>query len=156
MSAPRSPRAQRVAVDEEIDPLERSDYATAFSVPRRAADERSAEQWARAALEGAPAALRAFVVVGWRYGLGFRLGPRASGDHVLGWRIASNMPDTIVLALQSPLVTARKVVRVETARVVMTTFVRYERPAGRALWCAVTPVHHRTEPYLLRRAIAAN
>jgi len=34
----------------------------------------------------------------------------------------------------------------------MTTFVRYERPLGRALWASVAAVHHRTEPYLLRHA----
>jgi hypothetical protein len=156
MSASRSTRARRVAVAEEIDPLGRSDYASAFAVLRQAADERSAEQWARAALEGAPAALRNFVIVGWRYGLGFRLGPRASGAHVLGWKIASSTPDVIVLDVKSPLVTAEKVVRVDATRVVMTTFVRYERAAGRALWSAVTPVHHRTEPYLLGRAAAGN
>jgi Protein of unknown function (DUF2867) len=66
------------------------------------------------------------------------------------------VPDATVLDLQSPLVTAQKVVRLETARVVMTTFVRYERPAGRALWSAVTPIHHRTEPYLLGRAAAGD
>ncbi len=154
MSSPRSPRAHRVAVAEEPDPLGGSDYAAAFAVARRPEDVRSAEQWARAALEGAPAALRTFVAAGWRYGLGFRLGPRASAAHVLGWKIASDAPDVIVLELHSALVTARKVVRVHPARVVMTTFVRYEHPAGRVLWPAVTPVHHRTEPYLLGRAAA--
>jgi hypothetical protein len=148
--------AHRVAVAETFDPLGRSDYASAFDVARRAEDDRSPEQWARAAFEGAPAALRAFIAVGWRYGLGFRLGPRASTAHVLGWKIVSSTPDAIVLDLQSPLATAQKVVRVQTARVVMTTFVRYERLAGRALWSAVTPVHHRTEPYLLGRAAAGN
>jgi hypothetical protein len=147
-------RAHRVAVAETIDPLGRSDYASAFAVPRAPADGRSPQQWARAAFERAPAALRSFVVFGWRYGLGLRLGPRASGDHVLGWKIDSETPDALVLAVQSALLSARKVVRVEPARVVMTTFVRYERAPARALWSAVAPVHHRTEPYLLGRAAA--
>jgi hypothetical protein len=148
-------RARRVEVAETGDPLGRSDYASAFAVSRRAGDERSAEQWARAAFEGAPAALRTFVVVGWRYGLGFRLGPRGSAAHVLGWKIASSTPEVVVLTLQSPLVTAHKVVRVDAARVAMTTFVRYERAPARALWSAAAPVHHRTEPYLLGRAAAS-
>lgn len=147
-------RAYRVDVAEAFDPLVRSDYASAFEVSRQAADGRSAEQWARAAFEGAPAALRMFVVVGWKYGLGFRVGPRSSPAHVLGWKIATKTPDAIALELQSPLVGAHKIVRVDGARVVMTTFVRYERLPARALWSAVAPIHHRTEPYLLSHAAA--
>jgi Protein of unknown function (DUF2867) len=156
MGISRSLRAHRVAIVEETDPLGRSDYASAFRVPRQAADTRSAEQWARAAFEGAPAVLSAFVVAGWRYGLGFRLGPRASRAHVLGWKITGNAPDAVVLDLQSALLTAKKVVRVEGDRVVMTTFVRYERRPARLLWSAVTPIHHRTEPFLLGRAASSN
>jgi hypothetical protein len=152
MSAPRSVRARRVAVAETADPLGRSDYASAFEVSREAADRWSAELWARAAFEGAPAALRTFVVSGWRYGLGFRLGPMGSPAHVLGWEIASNAPEAVHLALQSALVTARKVVRVDAGRVVMTTFVRYQRAPARLLWAAAAPIHHQTEPYLLGHA----
>jgi hypothetical protein len=152
MSAPRSLRARRVAVAEMADPLGRSDYASAFEVPREAADRWSAELWARAAFEGAPAALRTFVVSGWRYGLGFRLGPSSSADHILGWRIVARTPHAVELELQSALVTARKVVRVDAGRVVMTTFVRYERAPARLLWAAATPIHHQTEPYLLGHA----
>src|SRR5438132_5006213 len=58
--------------------------AFAVEVPRR--DERSTEQWARAIWEDAPVALRWFIVAGWRFVLGLRLGARHSPDHVLGWR----------------------------------------------------------------------
>jgi hypothetical protein len=152
MGAPRSIRARRIEVAETVDPLGRSDYASAFAVARQAPHRWTAELWARAALEGAPAALRAFVVIGWRYGLGLRLGPRGSDTHVLGWAIASNTPDAVDLTLQSALVSARKVVRVDAERVVMTTFVRYERAPARTLWVAAAPIHHRTEPYLLAHA----
>jgi hypothetical protein len=64
----------------------------------------------------------------------------------------SDSIDRIVLEVHSPLVTAKKAVRVEPSSVTMTTFVHYERPVGRAIWAALTPVHHRTEPYLLGRA----
>jgi hypothetical protein len=58
----------------------------------------------------------------------------------------------IRLEVQSALVTAQKVLRLEDSRVVITTFVRYERTLGRAIWSAIAPVHHQTEPYLLRHA----
>jgi len=147
-------RARRVEVPEETDALAGSSYASAFAVSMPGADARSAEQWARAVFECAPAALRSFVLFGWRYVLGFRLGPRPSPAHVLGWKILSNAPDALVLELRSPFATARKIVRVEHSRVVISTFVRYERRLGGALWAAVAPVHHRTEPWLLGHAAA--
>jgi hypothetical protein len=152
VSVARSMRAHRVEVAETVDSLSRSDFASAFAVPRQAADRRSAEQWARDVFERAPAAMRSFVLLGWKYGLGFRLGPPSSPTHVLGWKIASSSPEAISLALQSPLVSAHKLVRVDRTRVVMTTFVRYERAPARMLWMAAVPIHHRTEPYLLGRA----
>lgn len=145
-------RASRVAVAEENDTLSKSDYASAFAARIIGTDDRSPEQWVRDTFEGAPRPLRWFVRVGWRYVLGFRLGPRPSPAHVLGWKIVSTTPEAIKLEVQSPLVTALKVLRVEDSRVVMTTFVRYERKSARAVWSAIAPVHHRTEPYLLGHA----
>ena len=152
MVRPGSMRARRVEVSEQTDALAGASYASAFEVASPRADARSAEQWARAAFEHAPVALRSAVLVGWRGVLGLRLGPRQSAAHVLGWTIVRQARDSIVLEARSPLLTARKVVRVESSRVVMTTFVRYERRAGRAVWAAVAPVHHRTEPWLLAHA----
>jgi hypothetical protein len=148
-------RARRVEVSEQVDPLAPCDYASAFAVPRPPRDRRSAEQWARAAFEGAPAGLRAFVAAGWRYGLGLRLGPPSDPVYVLGWEIETRSPDAIALTSCSRLISAHKLVRIDGARVVMTTFVRYERAPARVLWSAVMPVHHRTEPYLLGHAAAS-
>jgi hypothetical protein len=152
MSARSSPRAHRVEVADKTDPFAQSDYASAFAITYRAADGRSAEQWARTVFEGAPALLRRFVIIGWRYGLGLRLGPPSSGTHILGWEIVSRTPEAITLAVRSPLLSARKIVRVDDTRVVMATFVRHERALGRILWAVVVPVHHRIEPYLLTHA----
>lgn len=145
-------RARRVNVTDEPDTLASPDYASAFEVTSAAGDQRSPEQWVRDVFEGAPRAARWFVLLGWRYALGLRLGPRPSPAHVLGWRIVRRTPDSITLEVRSALVTAHKLLRVERSRVVMTTFVRYDRPFASALWSAVTPVHHRTEPYLLGHA----
>jgi hypothetical protein len=147
-----SVRAKRVEVTTESDAIAEPDYASTFEVIVPDTDVRSAEQWVRATFEDAPRALRWFVLTGWRYVLGFRLGPRASPTYVLGWKILTSTPDSIGLELRSPLVSAHKVLRVEGARVRVTTFVRYERRIGRALWLAATPIHHRTEPYLLGHA----
>jgi hypothetical protein len=119
------------------------------------ADTRSPEQWVRATFEGAPTAIKWLVVVGWRYVLGLRLGSRGSTGHVAGWKIMASTPDTITLEVRSVLVTAQKLLRVEGAEVQMTTFVQYQRGAGRAVWSAIAPVHHRTEPYLLGHAASA-
>jgi hypothetical protein len=145
-------RARRVEVVKEVDDLPAPGYASAFEVDLSATDIRTPERWARDTFEGAPRVLRWFVLVGWRYVMWFRLGPRPSPDHVLGWRIAASAPDVMTLEVRSGLATAHKVVRVEVDRVVMTTYVVFERRLGRAVWSAIAPIHHRTEPYLLGHA----
>jgi hypothetical protein len=82
-----SPGARRVEVPVEIqsrhgDP--RSDYASAFELLIGARRFLTPEQWARATFEKAPALLRLFLAVGWKYGLGLGLGARSSPDHVQG------------------------------------------------------------------------
>jgi len=116
-------------------------------------DARTAEQWARATFEDAPRALRAFIVAGWTAGLGLRLGPRPSPDHVLGWRIVTAAPDLITLSVQAALLgTAHIVLQLDSSRVVLASSVLYEKRGARPIWSAVQPVHHRIVPYLLGRA----
>lgn len=129
------------------------DYASAFAVRAQGTDH-TAEQWARTMFEGAPKAVRWLLVFGWRHVLRFRLGPEASPDHVLGWKIVANTPDSIVLELRSPFMTAHKILRTEPSLTFTMTLVRYERRVARALWSAAMLVHHRTEPYLLGHAVS--
>jgi Protein of unknown function (DUF2867) len=153
-------RARRVAPDGDllaVDTLADPDYVDAFRVDALevpgGADPRSAEQWVRAAFEGAPAPVRAVLLVGWRYGLGFRLGPRPSPDHVFGWRIVEATPEVIVLGVESRVLgPAHLVCRVAPAGVVLATFVRFERRGARAVWSVVGLVHRQAQPYLLGRA----
>jgi hypothetical protein len=136
-----------------VDVAAGSHYAAAWEVTRPSGDVRSAEQWARAAFEGAPRALRTFVLAGWIAGLGLRLGPRPSPEHVLGWRIETSAPDRIVLSVQSTLLgTGHLALQVESSRVVIASFVRYEKRGARAIWSAVEPLHHLILPYLLGHA----
>jgi hypothetical protein len=127
-------------------------YTYACEITASATDSRSAEQWARAVFEGAPRLLRWFIVAGWIGGLGLRLGPRRSPAHVLGWKIVSRTPTTIVLGVESFVLSARLVVQVGDSQIVHATFVRYRRRPARILWAAAAPIHRRVVPYLLGRA----
>jgi hypothetical protein len=138
------------AVETLADPR----YAYACEVETASTDIRSAEQWARAVFEGAPTSLRWFIVLGWRVGLGLRLGPRRSPSYVLGWKILSTRPDVIVLGVDSFLLRAQIVVRVQESRVLHATFVRYERRPARVVWAAAAPLHRLVIPFLLRGAAA--
>jgi hypothetical protein len=150
-----TPRA--VAVQEPLLGDSRPDYADAFEIRTPEPDGRTAEQWARAALEQAPWPVRRVVLVAHRYVLRFRLGPLPSPDHVLGWRIEMSEPEVIRLQAESPLVRAVIVGRrPEPTRTVLTTALFFVRPmAARVIWAAVVPVHRRVACYLLARAASA-
>src|SRR5438045_8908126 len=71
-----------------LDPLASPDYADLFIGTTRQAKTKSAEQWIRAILEDAPAALRLLIPILHRSLLGLRLAPRPSPGHVPGWQLA--------------------------------------------------------------------
>ncbi len=128
-----------------------ADYASAFAIGV-GSQARSSEEWARIVFEDAPMLVRWLVVLGWKAILRLRLGPRGSPEYVLGWKIHSIGCRCITLMVRSPLITAAKVVQVDDSRLVVATFVRFERRLARAVWSAVAPVHHRIEPLLLSLA----
>ncbi len=148
-------RARRVEPDAAArsgDTLADPDYADAFAIDP-GTEDRSAEQWARTAFEGAPAGLRWFLLIGWRFVLGIRLGPRPSPQHVLGWPIVLATRDTIVLGVESAVVgPSHLLFRVADGRVVAATFVRFDRPGARAIWSARGLIHRPTLSYLLAHA----
>lgn len=150
--------ARRVEVSEQttvLDPVAKFDYSAAWEVLVSGTDARPAEHWARATFEGAPRVLRTLIVAGWTAGLGLRLGPRPSPDHVLGWRIVTAAPDLIILRVQSVVVgTAHLVLRVAGPQVVLASFVHYEKRPARVVWSIVAPLHERIVPYLLGHAMS--
>jgi hypothetical protein len=158
MRAPRTGRARRIDPAVEIDPEDgrRPDYATSFAADLAEADTQSPEQWARSILEGAPRALRWFVVIGWKLVLRLRLAPRGADGAIAGWTIGRTTPDRVTLEVSSSLVTARKVLEADADRLTLTTYVWYENKRGRLLWSASAPVHHRIEPLLLTLAVSAD
>lgn len=150
-----SPAARRVEVPVGVrsrDERPQSDYASAFELPLGDRKFLTPEQWARATFEGAPALLKALLTVGWKYGLGLRLGPLTSPNHVQGWLIASSGPDSITLEARSRLIVAQNIVVVSESAVVLVTFVHFTRRAGRVGWAVAAPIHTRVIPFLLRRA----
>jgi len=111
--------------------------------------DRSAEQWARAIFEDAPAATRNRLVTGWPL-LGLRLGPLASDEHVLGWLIAVKGPDRILLTADgSPEMLAELLVERVQGSVRFASFVSLLTPAAREVWVDVGPRHERTVRGLL-------
>lgn len=116
-------------------------------------DSRSAEQWARCALEQAPRAIRMVIVVAQRVLLRLRLARTTDQVHVLGWRVVASEPDVISLAAHGPLLRAVIVGRKSASTTVqIKTFVMFERRLGQLLWVAVAPLHRRIARLLLRRA----
>jgi hypothetical protein len=129
-----------------------SDYRYGCVLTTRTAGERSAEEWAREMFEGAPRLVRQSIVLGWRFGLGLRLGPIGRPSHVLGWEIARQSTGDALLRVSSPLLDARLVVKTRTDTVVHLTLVRYRSRVTRAWWAIAAPVHECVIPYLLRSA----
>ncbi|NUP49922.1 MAG: DUF2867 domain-containing protein [Catenulispora sp.] len=135
-----------------------SHYSWACELSAPDAKSKTAEQWGRAVFEGAPAPVRGFVVLGWTQVLRLRLGPRPSGEHILGWRISGPAPgfgkegESLLLESRSGLITAYNVAVVNETGVLWATAVRFNNPVGRLFWRLAQPIHQLTIPRLLRRA----
>ena len=153
----RPRRVRRVDVPQQIaGSFARStaNYAAAFAVTSDAADTRTPLQWATAAFEGAPAAVRSCLVFGWMFVLRLKLGPRPSDDHVLGWEVAEGdlVAGSTALLATSRFLRACNIVMVHETTVTWVTLVHYSHPAARPLWAIARPIHHLTIRYLLARA----
>jgi hypothetical protein len=148
-------KARRVPIGEPVPAgFPGYDYADAFEIEIAASDARTAEEFAREALENSPAALRRFIVLAHRFVLGLRLAPLEASGHVLGWRVVESTPDVARLEADSPLARAALVGRrIEPTRMRLTTFLSYRQPVvARMIWTAVGPAHRRIAPFLLERA----
>ncbi|HEX5265366.1 MAG TPA: DUF2867 domain-containing protein [Acidimicrobiales bacterium] len=132
-----------------------ANFACAYAVDIAADDDRTSEEWAREAWEGAPAPMRWFMVLGWRFVLGLRLGPRGSMDHILGWRIVASRPDATACELRSRFLQAYNTFVKDSGRLVWSTLVFYERLSARLIWPPVSLLHRPLVRMALRRARAA-
>lgn len=147
-------RGHRVAVSETPpSTIASPDYADAFEVARSPTDRRSAEQWARHSSERLPVTLRRSGLLIHRRILGFRVGPWASSDHIFGWRIATSEPELLHLEARSTLLNGHMVWRLHQERLVMTTFLQYERRrTAPMVWAVIGNIHRGVAPYLLELA----
>lgn len=147
----------QIAVPDDVRALStlgRVDYTDAFLVDT--CPGRSAEEAARATLEGVPLGVRARLYLGWT-ALGLRLGPPVGADRVLGWRIEQLGPDAVVLrangrlgfGLRGELLFRRDP---ETERLLFATFVQLGNPVVRRIWARITAHHQKVVRSLLTHA----
>ena len=134
-----------------LSTLEGAQYADVFSGPLPAGSHRSAEAWARLALDVTLGRLRAPVLAIQRYGLGLRLEPR-DRDHFLGWKVSAKGEDWIRLQAASWFLSAEMVFKVEnTLR--LGCFVRYDRRLGALVWPPASLLHRRAGLLMMRRVL---
>lgn len=147
---------RQVAVPAEargLSTLSQIDYEDAFLVDVGDARRRTAEQWARAILDEAPAALRLELWWTWSV-LGLRLASPRSARHVLGWELRRSTPDVALLGARSRIgMPAELLVKRETgAQLLFDTFVQHGNPIARAVWAAIDPVHRPAARHVLTQA----
>lgn len=123
-----------------------ADYVDMFAVDAAQARRTPPEQWARAIMEGAPAAGR---FLAWRLLCSLRLRQGQSPDHVAGWSIADRGATWIRMEASSWFITASIVFALEDETILFATFVRYDRLVGALVWTPVSVVHRRVAPAFL-------
>jgi hypothetical protein len=135
----------------ERSTLDRIDYADAFVVDTTG--DHTAEEWARAVLEDAPATTRASLRSGWT-SLGLKLDHLGSAPNVLGWRIRRNAADHVLLEARGRLgLSGELLFERRDGELRFSTFVRLSHVAARGLWAAIEPTHVRVVRELLGRAL---
>jgi hypothetical protein len=138
----------------ELGTLPRVDYVDAFLVDTSAHPNWTAERWAKAVLEEAPAATRAQLLSGW---LALGLKSAESGPSILDWAVRSSAPDAVLLGRDSRIgMPAELLFTLRPAGLLFGTFVHHRTPATRAVWAAVLRTHVRTVLGLLERAASAD
>jgi hypothetical protein len=149
--------ARQVTVPDDVrdlSTLPRIDYADAFLVDTSAHPERTAERWAKAILEEAPASMRAKLLSGWT-ALGLKAAE--SGPSILAWQVRSSAPDTLLLGRDSRIgMPGELLFALRPEGLLVATFVHHHTPATRAVWAAVERTHVRTVLELLERAAGAD
>lgn len=149
-------RGYRVRRVEPPDDVPEHDYADSFALELDEPDAHSAEQWARAALEGASPLVRGVVRLAQAHVLRLRLRPPGDPAAVLGWPVVRCTSEVVHLRAAGPLVTGDVVGRrTSPRRVVVTTSLVFERRAARVLWSVVGPLHRAVAPHLLRVAASS-
>jgi hypothetical protein len=144
------PQAKRTEPDAAIVEEFGADYADAFVISSSV--ERSAREWAWAGLRGAESAGGAFGRLVWGGVLGFRLARSGTPDTMVGWRLSTAEPDTVVLDADGRLMAGRMVFVVSGTDVTWTTMLRYHRKAAKRIWAVAGHAHRKLAPRCLDRS----
>ena len=157
-SAPRA-RARRVPVGADAracSTLAHIDYADAFVVGCERAPDLTAEQWAHAIFDGAPAALRRALRRGW-FWLGLKLDRAPAERSVLGWEVKRSEPDLLLLGAGSRIgMPAELLLRRERDALLFSTLVEHDNALVRAIWARVEEPHLRIVALILERGVSAS
>ncbi|MBB4892952.1 hypothetical protein FHS39_001963 [Streptomyces olivoverticillatus] len=138
-----------------LSTLARIDYANALLADvGPAAGDRTAEQWARAVMEDAPADTRQALTQGWT-SLGLQLGPARSDGFVLGWPVRHSAPDIVLLSADPTLgLHGQLLLQREERTLLMACFIQLDSNQARALWAQAESRHPEVMHQLLEQAVS--
>jgi hypothetical protein len=145
---------RQVPVPQEVrerSTLPRVDYADAFVVDAGAHPDWTAERWARAVLEEAPAAMRTRLLTGWS-ALGLK---NADDTHesVLGWEVRRSSADAVLLGRDSRIgMPGELLFALRPEGLLFAAFIHHRTPVTRAVWAPMERTHVRVVLTLLDRA----
>jgi hypothetical protein len=133
--------------------LARIGYTDTFLVDiGPSSEERTAEQWAREILEGAPLAVRTQLLSGWSW-IGLKTGTGRSKRSVLGWHVRQSTPDVVLLGADSRIgMPGELLFKKEGDTLLFATFVQHGNLVARGVWAMVEPAHVRTVRRILDQA----
>lgn len=135
-----------------LSTLPHVDYADAFLVETGGAQDRTAEQWARAILEDAPVSTRNALSRGWSK-LGLRVGSTDPDRFVLGWELRRSTPDVALLGARGRLgLSGELLFERQQHTLLFATFVQLENAIARSLWTAIASRHRQVVRDLLEQA----
>lgn len=132
----------------------RVDYADAFVVENGRAQDRTAEQWARAIFEDAPMRTRRGLRWGW-LAQGLKLGSARSDRLVLGWELRRTTPDFALLRADSRIGMPAEILFMrQQDSLLVAVFVQHDNHIARAVWAVVRPFHRRISPSVASSGVA--
>ncbi|KUI47658.1 hypothetical protein AU198_23970 [Mycobacterium sp. GA-1199] len=132
--------------------LGRIDYTDAFEVGIEHPLQRSAEEWLRTILEGAPLHTRIRLLAAWS-AIGLKLRTPGSAGSILGWEIRKRDAGFVMVGARSRIgMPGELVLRRENDGLLFATFVRHDNLIARRLWATIETSHVQTVRSLLERA----
>ncbi|WP_216210786.1 hypothetical protein [Amycolatopsis aidingensis] len=142
------------AATRTVSRLERIDYANALLAEVASAGERTAEQWARAILEEAPAETREILAQGWAE-LGVRLGLAEPDRSVLGWPLLRSEEEVVLLGAESSFgLRGELLVERRPHAVLFGSFIQLDGEEARAKWAGMEHYHAPGMRMLIEGALA--